>query len=90
MKKLDVLRLLIGGGAAFCVGAVMEKVVEANTPSGIKLATKIIMGIGTLIISGIAADVVGDYVDESIDTVMDVVNEMASDDEEVSDESGEG
>lgn len=73
MNIVPIVKTVAGVATSFGAGAVVGNAIKATTPTNMKRATKILVGFGAVVLSSIAGDVAGRYVEEQIQNVADGV-----------------
>ena len=67
MDKIQIVKGVIKFVAGAGVGAVVQNAIRATTPEDISIISKVLVGIGELIIVGLLSDKGANYVMEQID-----------------------
>ena len=74
-KRLETLKaglkFLFGAGTMMVIG----NLIASTTPAGLGLAAKALTSIGSVGVSGLLADAVGDWSDKQIDEVSEAIEE---------------
>lgn len=71
---LPILKGTVGLATSLGAGAVVGNAIKATTPDNMKLAQKILVGIGGITLSSIAGDVASRYMEAQIQAVADGVH----------------
>lgn len=75
MKKLEIIKTAVSIGASVGVGAIVGNVVKSTTPSDVKKITKLLIGFGSLVLTGLASDMASKYTEDTIDETVAAVKE---------------
>lgn len=70
---LPIVKAATGLVSSLGAGAVVGNAIKATTPPNMKLASKILVGVGGVVISSIAGDLAATYVEGQIQGVVDGV-----------------
>lgn len=68
MNILPLIKGATGIAASLGAGAVVGNAIKATTPEGLKRSSKILVGIGSVVLSGIAGDMAAKYIEQQIDS----------------------
>lgn len=76
MKKLETLKNGVLLVSNFSVGAVIGNIVKAANPTPVGKISKIIIGIGSSILTDVASDAVSKYVENQFDEFIDNIKKV--------------
>jgi len=71
MNIVPVIKLVAGAATSLGAGAVVGNVITATTPVGMKLASKILVGVGGVTLAAVAGDAAGGYIERMIQSTVD-------------------
>lgn len=72
MNVLPLVKIVAEGVASVGVGHVVSNAIKATTPADITRYQQVMIGIGSVVISGIATKAASNYVTDAIDSVTDL------------------
>lgn len=75
---INIIKLVGGIGAGICGSQTAEIILKNITPETVKTSEKVMVGIGTAIFTGIAANMATQYVHDTVDEIGDFVEGMKS------------
>ena len=67
LTKLDVVKFVATTVVSFATGAVVTNAVRATSPTTAKTLPRIVIGIGSFVLSGIVSDFASKYAEDKID-----------------------
>lgn len=79
MKVLEAVQTIASLGVSVGVGAIISNVIKATTPSGIKVLTKICIGIGSFVVGSMLSDMAGNYTEKKIGDAIEFVTRIVMD-----------
>lgn len=71
MNIVPVVKLAAGLVTSLGAGAVVGNAIKATTPAGMKIASKVLVGIGGVALSTVAGELAATYVEKMIQTAAD-------------------
>lgn len=78
MKKVEILKNAVGFAASLGVGVIVENAVKATTPVGIGKIGKILVLLGSVVLSSACGDLASKYTDSEIDNGVEALNNITS------------
>jgi uncharacterized membrane protein YeiH len=89
MKKIEMVKTVVGVIVSIGVGAIVNNVVKSTTPFKVKTVTKICTAIGGFVLASIISDKAVDYSEKIIDKTVDAVKKVTDDEVEAKEEDSE-
>lgn len=78
MKTLETVKAIATLAVTIGVSAIVGNVVKATTPIDVKILTKICIGLGGFVLSGMLGDLAGNYADKKIDEAVELVKTVVA------------
>ena len=91
MKKLELLKQGASLVVSVGVGAIVGNAIKGTTPASVGKVMKICIAAGSMVLTGIAADMAGKYteakIDEGVEMVKGIIEDEPDSDQAVTEET---
>lgn len=78
MNKLEVFKTFSGVIVSVAVGTIVGNAIKSTTPADIGTVKKVLVAVGSLVLTSIVGDIASEYAEGKIDKVTEKVKEMAT------------
>ena len=87
MTKIDMIKKVGAVVVSVGVGAIVGNAIKSTTPSSVNVITKICIGVGAFVLTGMASDGAVKYAEGKFDDTINQIKEMIN---EIDLKQGEG